>query len=145
MSKLHHDIQNVNRHILGLKSTIVEIIKPLQTVGQDYERFTSTIVEIIKSLYTLCAEHGEDADLRQQKLSSPYRHEYSGSLTDIRSTIVEIVKSLQTVGCRQLAYLISTIVEIVKSLQTTRLCTCLTGIYHSRNCQVLIDWSDRCS
>ena len=104
-------------------------------------------------------------NLRQQKLSSPYRLCLSKDYVSYLSTIVEIIKSLQTwldfnTTCRK-----STIVEIIKSLQTVMIFIkklenlrqqklsspyrqisfghWAWAIYDSRNYQVLIDTTFR--
>ena len=102
----------------------------------------STIVEIIKSLQTSLKQRVKQWYLRQQKLSSPYRRrqlERRGYLIyDSRnyqvlidfplikrqyreSTIVEIIKSLQTHAKANMVTILSTIVEIIKSLQTHKI------------------------
>ena len=98
----------------------------------------STIVEIIKSLQTKIIVYVILSNLRQQKLSSPYRL-FEGLneviiIYDSRNYQVLIDGNLP-----KLSSLISTIVEIIKSLQTTQNTTLRRIIYDSRNYQVLID------
>ena len=100
-----------------LLSTIVEIIKSLQTNQQ--ESLSPKNIYDSRNYQVLIDKRNkakQEKHLRQQKLSSPYRQHCSCFCLQ-KSTIVEIIKSLQTL------------------LATVR----LKEIYDSRNYQVLID------
>ena len=148
--------EHQRRHVA---STIVEIIKSVQTTGNivtlrqiydsrnyqvriDWENISDDMWHLRQQKLSSPYRHTNilqtgPAHLRQQKLSSPYR--LLKLVTHLRlSTIVEIIKSVQTQP-RVADKYSSTIVEIIKSVQTFVLSKCGCLIYDSRNYQVRID------